>query len=348
MTDSPSLPTGVPRSRFDTRILPGNQALELWHDTISVLFESRPYHSVEEGFFVTLDAALVGDVGIGWMQSSAQEFSRSRHKLARDGMDGYLLQFYMKGQCASRIEETLPTVGRGDLYLLDMAQPVATRTNEHEHLSLVVPRRLLAPRLLAPDNRHQTVIHGQRPLVSLLRESLTSFYTHLHSMSVSEAESALFPLLDLAAATINNKVNEDNAHVAELALFTAIRRYVDDNLMDAALNIDCVLGAFGISRRTLYRLFEPSGGFASYLTEQRLRRAKSALHSPQWARASIAAIAEAHGFSQPENFTRAFRRIFGLTPREWRHLRGSDQPSDQADQTRSETDWARWIDRIGR
>jgi AraC-like DNA-binding protein len=336
----------MPRSSFDTRHLPGQAAVSAWRDSISVLFEARPRKTVDDGFFARIDASLAGEVGIGRLTASAQDFDRSRQKIARDGMDGYLLQFYLSGHSASRTSGEEAMARPGDLYVIDMAQPLATRTSDHEQISLVVPRRMLAARIGHPDGHHQQVIPARLPLVSLLRESLQSLCRHLDAMSPQEGEAAMRPLLDLAAAAINSRVAEDQTANVNLALVAAVRRHIEERLLDPALSLEAVMAAFGLSRRTLYRLLEPSGGFQTYVTECRLRRAHQALRAPAWRHVAIAEIAEAHGFPHPENFSRAFRRLFGLAPREarqWAAL-GRNLPGVPAGPT--ELHWSSWITAI--
>src|SRR5664280_2610052 len=99
--------TNLPESRFDTRELPSRIGLDLWQDQISVLFDARVPKTGQDGFFASVDAWLVDDVGIGFVNAGAQQFSRSRRKIAGDGMDGYVLQFYSRGESRSRNDDSV-------------------------------------------------------------------------------------------------------------------------------------------------------------------------------------------------------------------------------------------------
>jgi AraC-like DNA-binding protein len=73
---------------------------------------------------------------------------------------------------------------------------------------------------------------------------------------------------------------------------------------------------FAISPRTLHTLFAGSGeSFAATVRRLRLERCASLLADPA-NRATVTAIAAAHGFDDPTSFSRAFRRHFGIAPRE--------------------------------
>lgn len=336
------------RSRFDSHTLPDHVAQQAWSEAIGVIFDSRSRKSIEDGFFARVDAAFMEDVALGRLQSTAQDFDRSRYKIARDGMDGFLLQFYLSGRSVSRGGSNAEVAGEGDLYVIDMAQPLSTTTTDHDQISLVVPRRLLSSRLEHLDASHMRVIPAGLPLVTLFRESLKSFHGQLDNMTRRDAEAAIPPLLDLAAAAINGHVDERCAAGVNLAHFVGMRRHVEDNLLDPSLTLDGLLATFGLSRRKAYRLFEPVGGFATYVNRRRLQRALQALRSTEWRHVSISDIGSAHGFLNPENFSRAFRREYGLSPREVRQLADSGRSLPDVVGKLAGTGWAKWIENIGR
>ncbi|MHC2089024.1 helix-turn-helix transcriptional regulator [Methylobacterium sp. CM6244] len=82
-----------------------------------------------------------------------------------------------------------------------------------------------------------------------------------------------------------------------------------------SLGIDTLITQFGLSRATLYRLFEHEGGVASYIRERRLLRAMKLLGAAG-GRPRISSVAYATGFSDEKTFSRAFRRRFGFLPSE--------------------------------
>ncbi|OOG71013.1 AraC family transcriptional regulator [Sinorhizobium sp. A49] len=338
---------GLPRSRFDTTAMRQQDAHLMWRESIGVLFDTRLRGPSDEPFFASVDAALIGGVGVARTRSSGQDFDRSRYKIARDGMDGYLVQFYLNGQSGTR--GSSDSIARpGDLYVIDMAQPLATSTIDHEHLSLVIPRQMLAPRLKRPDDNHELVLPASMPLVSLLRDTLGSLHKQLDHISVGDAEAVLSPLLDLAGAAINSQTSEGNAASVGHALSIAVRRYITDHLLEPDLTVERVMGAFGLSRRTVYRLLELVGGFSVFLAQQRLRRAFINLRAPEYRHVAIADLALAHGFTNAANFSRAFRREFGMSPRELRHLSAHHPALLKSAPGLSATDWSQWISLIGR
>ncbi|MCW2244447.1 AraC-like DNA-binding protein [Azospirillum fermentarium] len=334
----------VPHSRFDTRSTPAALAHDRWRALIGVLFDAQPVMEGEHGFSVQLDAWRVDDVGLALMTASPHRFSRSRAKISRDGMDGYLLQFYTAGE--SRDWGGDYAAGAGDLYVIDMAQPVSTLTTRHSHIDIVVPRRRLAEQLRTPDQCHERVLPAGLPLVTLLRDMALSYLRQLPFLSAADASAALTPLIGLAAAAINGTAGDDHATAVRTGLFVQIRRFIDNRLLDPGLSVDLILVRFGLSRRSLYRLFEPVGGVDAYIKKRRLAMAQRALKDPANSALSIADIATMHGFASAEHFTRSFRGAFGVTPREMRFYAPAESGGGTADIP--DAAWSRWIAEIGR
>jgi AraC-like DNA-binding protein len=332
----------INRSIFGTHGLSPKEAVEAWRQSIDVVFDVRLQDEANDTFHAEVDMFLFGEVCVGVASGVAQRFDRSRNKIARDLSDYYMLQFYVEGSCGVRGEGSERQTRPGDLFIVDAAQPLATATSDFGNLNLIVPRRLFAPLLRAPDEHSMRVLRGNLPLVALFRDHLNAVYRRAGDLSVEQAQGLIQPTLDLAACAINNAVTDEKAASVNVVLFAAIRRYIDDNIHDPKLSADKVAAAFGISRRKLYYLFECTGGFAAWVQEVRLRRCHSALIAPCNRGKSIAEIAEEHGFTSPVTFSRAFRRVIGMTAREIRALAArGEAPMPSSNQP--SVDWARWI-----
>jgi AraC-like DNA-binding protein len=71
-----------------------------------------------------------------------------------------------------------------------------------------------------------------------------------------------------------------------------------------------------ISRSNLYRAFESVGGVARYVLRKRLHAAHAELIGT--IDRQVQEIAYHHGFKLASDFARAFRREFGISPRQAR------------------------------
>ncbi|ACC74683.1 helix-turn-helix transcriptional regulator [Paraburkholderia phymatum] len=99
-----------------------------------------------------------------------------------------------------------------------------------------------------------------------------------------------------------------------------VLRYVQAHLCDDELSPESVLSALQLPRSTLYRLFRREGGLGAYIRHLRLRHAADDL--VRYPHALVVDIAFGLGFKSASVFTRAFRRVYGMAPQEYRALGG--------------------------
>jgi AraC-like DNA-binding protein len=331
-------------SVLDTEGLSANEAVSVWQESISVMFDARLRQTSERPFHARVEAFLIGNLVLGECRAGAQTFDRSRRRIGRDDLDHVMLQFYDEGICGKRDGGSGDQTRPGDLWFSDLAQPQATAASDFKSINLIMPRRLFAPLLQTPDEHHLRRIPGSSPLVGLLHNHLQALFKSASQMTPQEAEAIVRPTLELAAAAVNGTAAEANAAGVGSSLLGAIARHVEARLPDPGLSAESVAAAFGISERKLYYLFEPRGGFASYVQDQRLYRCHQALADPAQRHRSIAEIAEAYGFTHPKSFSRAFRRKIGMTAREVRGL-AADRDS-QSMLRPNANEWWSWIERM--
>ncbi|GGD65554.1 helix-turn-helix domain-containing protein [Microbacterium murale] len=133
---------------------------------------------------------------------------------------------------------------------------------------------------------------------------------------------------DLAAVMIRSSFGEGSSVPrTSRGLRHAVQEYLRTNATVAGLDMDAVAREHFVSRRRLYQVFEMVGlSPASVLRAERLRIAERLLRdAPD---RTIEWVAYEAGFSDLTTFTRAFRRVHGVTPRDWR--RGIRDGRDRA------------------
>jgi AraC-like DNA-binding protein len=102
----------------------------------------------------------------------------------------------------------------------------------------------------------------------------------------------------------------------------AIKTYICEHLASPALSVQSAAVHHGLSPRYIHMLFEGEGmTFSTFMREQRLQHARSMLRSARYEGQPISAIAFAAGFGDLSHFNRSFRRRFGASPTEVRHVR---------------------------
>ena len=115
------------------------------------------------------------------------------------------------------------------------------------------------------------------------------------------------------------------ARITRRGLIPGIQRSTTGSLHALAsreLGIEKITRTFGLSRASLYRLFEPVGGVACYIRTRRLARARKELTAPGLQDHRIGPIAYRAGFQSIPAFNRAFREAYGEPPRNARKPEG--------------------------
>lgn len=93
-------------------------------------------------------------------------------------------------------------------------------------------------------------------------------------------------------------------------------RVIEERLGSAMLTVVKLCRWTGMSRSSLYRLFDADGGVQAYIRDRRLERVVAELRSPSAGRVSD--IAERWGFCDAAYLARVFREVHGMTPSAYR------------------------------
>ncbi|MBR0838917.1 helix-turn-helix domain-containing protein [Bradyrhizobium liaoningense] len=126
-------------------------------------------------------------------------------------------------------------------------------------------------------------------------------------------------LLDAVQASLPVAAASDHTPPARLAAkLDQARQFIEAGLTDPDLGPDHVGDAIGMSRRSLYRMFDLLGKTPmEYIYEVRLAEAARQLRGKLTDRPSVTAIAHAVGFVDSSHFSRMFRARYGVSPSQW-------------------------------
>ncbi|OKH86229.1 helix-turn-helix domain-containing protein [Thalassospira sp. TSL5-1] len=339
----------IEKSVFDTSRIAERMRYDVWRESISCIFdvdasrENRDPHR----FNVTINALRVGDLILSDMRSVAQSWQRRAVEIARDGLDHFMFQLFLEGSAAWEDRYGQRIARAGDILVFDLAREMQSVTTDLRHLTLIIPRHHIVPLLNHPDQHNMRVLSASKPIVQMLAEYILLLNRNLPLIDKLDGKDLMPAVTAMVASCLNSfgPIGRNAAASAndDLADFR-IRSFIRQNLGNPDLDVNQICDACGISRSALYRLFQEEGGVRHFLREQRLDKAMRDLLS-QSAK-QIAVIARENGFSHANDFSRAFRRRYGMTPRE---LRGSRMEYDKGahasshDAGREYEDWLRQI-----
>ncbi len=307
----------IPVTHFDLQDLPESERFPVWKESIAVLFDvTLETQDAEQRFSSQLTTCHLGDFLLSNSVSRRQCFRRSRKLAAQDGLDHLLVQIYRQGNNVGTCGKTRLDARPGDVFVLDLGQTLETRTDDYDNLTLVIPRAILTQHLKAPERLHGQKLARESILGQLLREHIETLWNRIGQVTAQESNAIANGLTGLVAAYFGGLELPEDCPDVQTATLETIRQYIAQHLAFPQLRPQFLASRFGLSRASLYRLFEPLGGPASYIRQERLQRSLELLvqASPH----SIAAIAASVGFYDEAHFHRLFRATFGMTPGEIR------------------------------
>lgn len=308
----------LPFSLFTTGHLRPRDQFEAWHESISVIFDVAPpaEHRPEGGFAATVRGWHLGGLLISQVDFDSQRFVRDRRKTIADGLDHYLVQLYATGGLVGEAADQGRVLNGGDVQILDLTQSNVTQAAPSGTVAIVVPRETLDQALPAPGDLHGLILRGHTGMGGLLGDYMRSLVARAESMTLAEAPLVAQATTEMIAACFQStaETTERARAAIDQTMRQRIQRHITANLDSPALQAEALCAQFRISRSQLYRLFEPLGGVAHYIQEQRVTRACAELCNPAHDHRRIYEIAFALGFSSEAHFSRVFRSTFGLSP----------------------------------
>ncbi|CAB3786183.1 HTH-type transcriptional activator RhaS [Paraburkholderia ultramafica] len=250
---------------------------------------------------------------------------RSLARISRDTVRDFAFHVFLEGgveNIAIRRTSREPVRSVASFLALDMSQPVRIQRHARRVLTFFVPGELVQEVFPYPEAIHSRTLHGSTPLARLIIEHVAALGQNIAYMSAVEADGAIRAGAQLLIAALGKQAGlSGNARAAARAvMFGQVRRHIQVCLHEEELSPESVLDALPFPRRSLYRLFEHEGGLGAYIRHLRLRRAAEDL--ARYPHVTVTNIAYGVGFKSASDFTRAFRRAYGMAPQDFRALAG--------------------------
>lgn len=296
---------------FSSDRLPVALRYEAFRARIDSMFDMNLLRGEDEAHFsAEIHSINLGSLLISSMRSHEFCFTRPRARLLRDFIDHIMIRI--------DLDRAPEEGGRArHVVVIDLGRVTEYGLTPCHNVSVVVPRRLLGV-----SDGELARLHGAAlasPMAMIFADHAVSLMRHGSTMGAAEvaAINALTPGL-LAACLEPSRESAARARAdLEVATVSRARGYIAGNLRAPGLEPSTVARATGVSRATLYRLFEAQGGVAKAIREARLNQAmRDIIEQGQGAR--LGDIGHNLCFSSEAQFSRAFKSHFGFSPREAR------------------------------
>ncbi|MGV1793680.1 helix-turn-helix transcriptional regulator [Rhizobium sp. A37_96] len=301
--------------RFSTKQLRQKDQFDAWQEVANPMLELSKVQKEKPGYIGETTSYNLSNFVFSSSNFEPMSYRVRAPGISRLNVDHWIVAVNRTGYSVSEINGTVVRVPRGGVAMRSLRKPISGEVAGGGMFLVYVPRDMFARKADAIDafRCHS----ASDPFVMLLSDFLFSLERQLPQIrehQIPELCDAVKAMIGCCLAPSRDGIVGASEAISATLLERA-RRYIRSNVCSPSLSPDEVCRFLGVSRSSLYRLFEGKGGVAAEIREQRLLASHAAL-SDDRTRKTVYAVAEAYGFSSPEEFTKSFRRRFGYAPRD--------------------------------
>lgn len=303
--------------RFETTSLPPHEQFGAWHGWYSSLFETAVNRAPAKGFPACIESWSLRGLTIGEGLAPAISTFRTKALIRRNPVDHWVLTVCRRGTVALQtLSETL-TLEPGVPYVISLGDEMATVKDEYSRVQFYLSRNSFAGIAALLDGARAKPLGT--PEGKLLADYMMLFVKNLRDLPAEDGPRLVTAVEAMLAACLAPSADRlANAQgQMDFTLMERVRRAVRAHLRSPSLGPDKLCREAATSRSQLYRLLEDEGGVAHYIQRQRLSESFVMLCDVSNA-LSIGRIADILCFADASSFSRAFRREFGMSPRDVR------------------------------
>ena len=301
-----------PRELLPTEWMFESGSAAMWRDLCSPFFEVSPINS--ERMKVSLSGHIwrIGPLVFWRTKSGGQILRRTVGQLSEFG-EHILVSRYESGRAIGSTER-IPFQTRADeIAIRDLSRPFSALQFPSIVESMLVPRHFICSQI---EELPVLSVLGQNDLAtSSLHRLFDDTFRSLRSSNTGVPSSLVeHVLVELREAITQPRYAANVRRASRDVQLRAIQSHIEQNLSRLELSAEDVLPRFGVSRATLYRMFETYGGVRNYIVDRRLFHALKELSGQGVCRGKVQRAAKRWGFSSAANFNRSVQHVFGGAP----------------------------------
>jgi AraC-like DNA-binding protein len=275
----------------------------------------------EPSFQIGARVHLVDDFMVARFKTVAgrAQLDRGSEEIAIDGRDAFavylplggeheLTQFHRSAHCKAH-----------SLTMITQAEPVSQiKYGDNDTVYFFMSRSFVDQRVIGGENLCARSVNALGGTERLAFETLKTLQRESASMSEDEFRTAARLTGELLMLAFRGEGDtQSDASAVRAANLARVKRTIRTRLADPDIKLADIAGECGLSLRYLHDLFRDDGRTAwEYMRCERLQRARHLIENLP--ALPITDVSMRCGFSSPSQFATAFRRAFGISPRDAR------------------------------
>lgn len=308
----------IPILRYSTSHLPPEERYEAWNrrdwPRRDGIFHTRP----NEPFDMSWETSPLGPVTFVYTEITGMLWERRIDDVRRSDFDPIVINMMIQGAAQGDMDGRAFHEPAGSLHFHDLGRPSLHVSTASLTYSVIIPRPVATELFGSLNDLHGLVIGGEA--AAMLFAQAAQVRAALPRLRMAQAERLGRVFLELAAIAVAEVRPARSRTVTRTEVQRGrAEKEIEKRLGDGPLDIPALCRELGINRTRLFAMFRPDGGVQAFAMAERLKLARAALADLERAE-SVSAIAARLGFSDGGHLSHAFRRQFGMSPRDYRRL----------------------------
>lgn len=293
-----------------------------WHETIAnTYFPLDLSFKDSERFEGELKSWTLGALSLSRLVSQPLSYRRLPKHMRAAQEEEYLITVPARSevffsQCGKDV-----TCNPGGFILERSHEPYEFSHAEANSLwVLKVSDEVLGGRIRAPGRFCSMQFDAGNGAGGLFADMLAHIPSRVESLTEEARATVGSQLIDLLVLAVQNDARTltSGRSAVRVAHLTRIEQFIRTHLADPELSPEQIAAGCGISTRYMHDIFRDTNQTVSqWIRDQRISACQQALKDPTIKR-TITEIAYAYGFSDQAQFSRAFRRHVGVSPKDFR------------------------------
>lgn len=309
---------------ISTNDVSSRDALSYWNDYVcNTLIELEVLHSAErQDFYASLDVHQMDDIQVCKITSRNNSVRRTNKQIAKSTKGYFIINFQLTGKSKLKQDGRTVFLKPNDWTFTDSTRPYELDfQNEFEQLVLKIPRHLITYGTSYVTANTARLLDDQG-LGKILRNFVLSLSQELKIVDLYTRKYLSSSLLQLLNDYLNLKfITEKGGSPSKETILLQIKSFVEEHLANPELSLQQIANTFKCSKRHLHNIFsDEECTVNSFIRDSRLQRCKKDIESITLSKLTVAEIGYKNGFNDPSNFSKSFKKKFGIPPGEYRNL----------------------------